>query len=253
MQISDGLYSVDLSVSLMGRINVIHLALFADELGAILVDTGYPGTLPLLHKAFEDIGVVASTLDSIIITHQDIDHIGGLPSLLEDSSHPLEVFASELEKPYIQGDKMLIKVTPASIERAVANLPADTSPEWRDAFRRNLENPPKAPVDTILEDGQVIDRCGGIVVILTPGHTPGHMSLYHIKSKTLIAADSMVVAEGELQGPIPAYCSDYPLALQSLRKYLQFDIEKVLCYHGGLITDNANRRIAEIVHTIEAK
>ncbi|CAH1196201.1 putative metallo-hydrolase YflN [Paenibacillus allorhizoplanae] len=252
MQISEGLYSVDLSVPLMGRINVIYPALFLDEQGAVLVDTGYPGTLPLLHKTIKNLGVDASTLDSVILTHQDIDHIGGLPALLEDSSHPLEVFASELEKPYIQGDKMLIKVTPASIERAVANLPADTTPEWRDAFRRNLENPPKAPVTTILEDGQVLDRCGGIVVILTPGHTPGHLSLYHKKSKTLIAADSMVVAEGELQGPIPAYCADYPLALQSLRKYLQFDIEQVLCYHGGLITDNVNQRIAEIVNSMEA-
>ncbi|CAN7684466.1 MBL fold metallo-hydrolase [Paenibacillus sp. LjRoot56] len=251
MQISEGLYSVDLSVPLMGRINVIHPALFVDEQGAVLVDTGYPGTLPLLHKTLENLGVDASTLDSVILTHQDIDHIGGLPALLEASSHPLEVFASELEKPYIQGDKMLIKITPASIERAVANLPADTTHEWRDAFQRNLENPPKAPVNTLLEDGQVIDRCGGIVVILTPGHTPGHLSLYHKKSKTLIAADSMVVAEGELQGPIPAYCADYPIALQSLRKYLQFDIEQVLCYHGGLITDKVNQRIAEIVNSIE--
>ncbi|NOU64978.1 MBL fold metallo-hydrolase [Paenibacillus sp. LMG 31461] len=252
MQISEGLYSVDLSIPLMGRINVIHPALFVDEQGAVLVDTGYPGTLPLLQKTLENLGVDASTLDSVILTHQDIDHIGGLPALLENSSQPLEVFASELEKAYIQGDKMLIKVTPESIERAVANLPADTTPEWRDAFRRNLENPPKAPVNTILEDGQIIDRCGGIVVILTPGHTPGHMSLYHKRSKTLIAADSMVVAEGELQGPIPAYCADYPLALQSLRKFLQFDIERVLCYHGGLITDNVNQRIAEIVNSIEA-
>ncbi|KRE93258.1 hydrolase [Paenibacillus sp. Soil766] len=252
MQISEGLYSLELSVTIMGRPNVIHPALIEDEHGAILVDTGYPGTLSLLHQSFDNIGIAASALDSVILTHQDIDHIGGLPSLLEESSQYIEVFATEQEKPYIQGDTMLIKITPASIELAMANLPEDTAPEWRDAFRRNLENPPKAPVNTLLEDGQVIDRCGGIVVILTPGHTPGHMSLYHKKSKTLIAADSMVVANGQLQGPIPAYCSDYPLALQSLRKFLQFDIEKVLCYHGGLITDNVNQRIAEIINAMEA-
>ena len=134
----------------------------------------------------------------------------------------------------------------------VAEFTSDTTPEWRDAFRRNLENPPKAPVNTILEDGQEIDRCGGIIVILTPGHTPGHMSLYHKKSKTLIAVDSMVVVEGVFQGPLPAYCSDYPLALQSLKKYAQFDIEKVLCYHGGLVTDNVNQRIAELAQAAEA-
>lgn len=252
MQISDGLYSLELSIPIMGRIDVIHPSLLVDDQGAILVDTGYPGILPLIEKAMEGCGVSISSLDSILITHQDIDHIGSLPSLLKESTHPIEVFSSELEKPYIQADKMLIKVTPASIERAVANLPADTTPEWRDAFRRNLENPPKAPVNTILEDGQEIDRCGGIIVILTPGHTPGHMSLYHKKSKTLIAADSMLVVEGVLQGPKPAYCSDYPLALQSLKKYAQFDIERVLCYHGGLVTDNVNQRIAELAQAAEA-
>ncbi|MDR6549772.1 MBL fold metallo-hydrolase [Paenibacillus qinlingensis] len=252
MQISEGLYSLALSVPIMGQVNVIHPALLLDEQGAILVDTGFPGTLPLLRNTLENLGVALSKLDSVLITHQDIDHIGGLPSLLQAITHPIKVYASELEKPYIQGDTMLIKITPASIQSALANLPADTTPETRDAFRRNLENPPKAPVDTILEDGQEIDRCGGIVVILTPGHTPGHLSLYHKKSKTLLAADSMVVVDGVLEGPKPAYCSDYSLALQSLKKYAQFDIDQVLCYHGGLYTDHANQRIAELANTLKA-
>lgn len=247
MQISEGIYSLHLSVPIMGQVNVIHPALLVDEQGAILVDTGYPGIAPLIQSTIASLDVDMSTLDSIIITHQDIDHIGSLPTIVEASTRAIEVFASELEKPYIEGAKRLIKVTPEAVERAIANLPADITPEVRDAFRFRLENPPKAPVNTILEDGQEIDRCGGIVVILTPGHTPGHMSLYHKKSKTLLAADSMVVEDGALQGPVPAYCSDYPLALESLKKYSQYDIQNILCYHGGLLTDNVNQQIADII------
>jgi glyoxylase-like metal-dependent hydrolase (beta-lactamase superfamily II) len=247
MQIFEGIYSLHLSAPVMGQVNVIHPALLVDQQGAILVDTGYPGILPLIQSAFTSLDVDIATLDSIIIPHQDIDHIGSLPTLVEASTRTIEVLASELEKPYIEGAKPLIKVTPESIERALANLPADISTEVRNAFRFRLENPPKAPVNTILEDGQEIDRCGGIIVILTPGHTPGHMSLYHKKSKTLLAADSMVVVDGVLQGPIPAYCSDYPLALESLKKYTQYDIENILCYHGGLVTDNVNQKIAAII------
>ncbi|MGG1550778.1 MBL fold metallo-hydrolase [Paenibacillus ferrarius] len=243
MQVSDGLYCLPLSVPALGQINVIHPAVVVHQGQATLVDTGYPGNVPLIQQALEQHGLTLNDVTAIILTHQDIDHIGSLPALLEAIPHPVAVLATEGEKPYIQGDKRLIKVTPESVERAMANLPASVSEEQRQAFRNRLENPPKAPVTALLEDGQVI---GGLTVILTPGHTPGHMSLYHAASKTLLAADAMVVAENQLQGPIPAYCYDYPLARQSLNKFTGFDVNKVICYHGGAFADNVNQRIDEL-------
>jgi glyoxylase-like metal-dependent hydrolase (beta-lactamase superfamily II) len=41
-----------------------------------------------------------------------------------------------------------------------------------------FENPPKAKVDETLADNQELSYCGGIQVIFTPGHSPGHISLY---------------------------------------------------------------------------
>ncbi|MDF2650397.1 MAG: hydrolase [Paenibacillus sp.] len=246
MQIANGIYMLELSVPVMGRIDVIHPTLFSDEEGAILVDTGYPGLLPRIQNAMEDHNVPPHHLKTIIITHQDIDHIGSLPDFISKSQHKLDILASEKEKPYIQGEKMLIKITPESIEQAVASLPADISPEWRKAFRTALENPPKGPVNGILEDGLELANCGGIIVIHTPGHTPGHVSLYHKQSKTLIAADALVFSGGQLLGPIPEYSVNYALAMQSLKKFIEYDIEAVICYHGGLYTDNVNQRIAEL-------
>lgn len=222
--------------------------LLLDEDGAILVDTGYPGLLPLFEKAFGQHNIPLQQLKTIIITHQDIDHIGSLPNFISETPHKLEVLASEMEKPYIEGEKMLIKVTPETIEKAVASLPTDVSPEWRKAFRITLENPPKGPVSGILEDQQELRDCGGIIVISTSGHTPGHISLYHKESKTLIAADALVVSDGQLLGPVPAYCVDYDLAMQSLQKFTAFDIEAVICYHGGLFSDNVNQRLADLAN-----
>ncbi|MCK9911855.1 hypothetical protein MXD81_22055, partial [Microbacteriaceae bacterium K1510] len=64
------------------------------------------------------------------------------------------------------------------------------------------ENPPKAKVDRVLTDGEELPYCGGIRVIFTPGHTPGHISLYLQQSKTLVAADAMIVWDGVLRGPV---------------------------------------------------
>lgn len=250
MQIANGIHMLELEVTIMGRPNVIYPTLLCDEKNGVLIDTGYPGNFGLICKAIEDHHESLDKLNTIIISHQDIDHIGSLPTFLNKMPNKLTVLASELEKPYIEGEKMLIKVTPEAIERAVASLPADVSPEWRKAFRTNLENPPKGQVHRILEDGEQLPIAGGLITILTPGHTPGHLSFYHVPSKTLIAADAMMVSDGQLHGPIPAYCADYELARQSLKKFTEYDIETVICYHGGLFNENANARIGELVSTI---
>ena len=46
-------------------------------------------------------------------------------------------------------------------------------------------------VDRIVEDGEELPFCGGITVIHTPGHTPGHICLYIGQNKTLIAGDAL--------------------------------------------------------------
>ena len=37
-------------------------------------------------------------------------------------------------------------------------------------------------------------------------------------------------------------------ALGSLKKLAQYDVQRVICYHGGLFSDNANQRIAELAN-----
>jgi glyoxylase-like metal-dependent hydrolase (beta-lactamase superfamily II) len=246
VRIADGIDMLEISVPVLGGVNVIHPTLLWDQETAILVDTGYPGILSNIHEAIERAGVPYSKLSKIIISHQDIDHIGSLPSILSESPHPIKVLANEIEKPYIQGEKMIIKITPESIDKAVASLPADISPEWRSAFRKTLENPPHAQVDRIVNDREELPESGGIIIINTPGHTPGHISLYHKSSQTLIAADAMIVKDGKLLGPVPEYSVDYLQAMKSLKAFTEFDVKAIICYHGGLYTDNVNQRIAEI-------
>jgi hypothetical protein len=41
---------------------------------------------------------------------------------------------------------------------------------------------------------------------------------------------------------------DMESALQSLKKFTKYDIETVICYHGGIFNDNANQRLAELAN-----
>lgn len=202
--------------------------------------------MPLIAKAIEKAGIPIERLTSIILTHQDLDHIGSLPAILESASDKIEVLASEKEKPFIQGEQRLLKITPELVEKAVASLPADVPAERRNAIRAALENPPKAQVDRTLKDGEILPSCGGVEVIPMPGHTPGHISLYHRRSKTLIAGDALIVSNGVLLPSDPQFTLDMDAALNSLRKLGNYDIDTVICYHGGLYRGNANERIAEL-------
>jgi glyoxylase-like metal-dependent hydrolase (beta-lactamase superfamily II) len=102
-------------------------------------------------------------------------------------------------------------------------------------------------VDEVLKDGDVLPYLGGIEVIYTPGHTIGHMCLYLRESKTLIAGDLLFYREGKLSKADSSINHDQDLVLKSLKKLTQYDIENIICYHGGLFNDNANESIKKLI------
>lgn len=103
MQVANGIEMLEISAIIIGKVDVIHPTLIWDEDMVILVDTGYPGQLPLFREAMEKARVPFDKLTKVIVTHQDLDHIGSLPTILNESPQRIEVLANEVEKPHIQG------------------------------------------------------------------------------------------------------------------------------------------------------
>ena len=233
--------ALEISAHLMGEQRTIYPTLLWDERDAVLIDTGYPGQLPLFQEAFEQIGLSLQSLRKIIITHHDLDHIGGLPSIIANTEFPIEVISHATEKPYIQGERRILKFT----DEVIASMDS-WPPERAEPFKRLLANPPAAPVNTLVADGEVLPYYGGMIIIDTPGHTPGHISIYHQASKTLIAGDALVVEHGQLLGPDPKFSIDIAQANESVKKFTQYDITRVIAYHGGVYEHNVNERIAEL-------
>jgi glyoxylase-like metal-dependent hydrolase (beta-lactamase superfamily II) len=246
MRVANGLEMLEITATVMGNVNTIHPTLLWDEDKVVLVDTGYPGQLPLFREAFAKAGVPFEQLSQIIMTHQDLDHIGSLPTILSEAPQKIEVLANELEKPYIQGEKMLIKITPEVLANIDAVIPPEAPEQMRSAFKALLQNPPKAPVDRTIEDCEELPFCGGLTIINTSGHTPGHISLYHKESKTLIAGDALIVEDGQLKISDPRYTFDVEESIRSAKKLTAYDIETVICYHGGIYRENVNQRITEL-------
>lgn len=220
----------------------INPTVIYDADGYWVIDTGMPGSRGAIEALITEAGLDVSKLQGIILTHQDIDHIGGLPQWLDAPGREVPVYAHEEDRAPINGTAPLIKVGP---ERRASLLESMPDPV-RQAFL-NVFSGERVNVTNVLTDGETLPFGGGLTVIHTPGHTPGHISLYHAPSKTLIAGDAMTAADGVLNGPNPPFTPDYPKALRSLTKLAAFQIDNVICYHGGLVSGKeVQQRIAEI-------
>ncbi|PYY27581.1 MBL fold metallo-hydrolase [Paenibacillus illinoisensis] len=220
----------------------IYPVMLRDEDGITLVDTGMIGQFAGLEAALNKEGVQLADVKRIILTHQDIDHIGNLGALL-DAIPGLEVWAHADEIPYIKGEKPLIKFTP---ERR-AMLPAPVLAQ----ADQLLSQLPEIEISRVLEDGDMLPLQGGIQVLHTPGHTPGHICLYFRESEFLLAADELRVVDDELVGPAPPATPDMPEALRSLKRLTGLKLNKVLCYHGGEYTNEPSEYIAKLAESAD--
>ena len=76
MKVAEGVEAIKLTANVMGRESSIYLTLFWDDESVVLVDTGFPGMEQQIQEVFVKAGVPFERLKKVIITHQDIDHIG---------------------------------------------------------------------------------------------------------------------------------------------------------------------------------
>ncbi len=223
--------------------SVVHPTLLWDEQEAVLVDAGFPGQLDQLREETGRAGVSLDRLTRLIVTHQDVDHIGGIAALLTLNDR-IEVLAHEQDRAYVVGEKRLIKVTPERLEQLSEHL-SYLPDERRRTVIEGFENA-RARVDRTLADGERLPYVGGVIVIHTPGHTPGHISLYLEQSRVLLAGDALNVSDGRLVGPNPRLTPEMDQATHSLKKLARYEIGTVVCYHGGVYSGDANARIAEL-------
>lgn len=212
----------------------IFPAIISDEQEMVLIDCGYPGFLPLLKDAAEKEGLDFNKLTKVIITHHDFDHMGALAQIKKEYPN-IKILSSVEEEKYISGKEKSLRLQQA--EALYDQLPESEKENARN-FHKMLESVENVKVDLGLRDKQFLDWCGGIEVLTTPGHMPGHISIYLKETKTLIAGDALVVENGELMIANPQYTLDMQKAKESIRKLLSYEIDTILCYHGGVCSKN---------------
>lgn len=219
---------------------ILNPSVILDKDEVLLVDCCYEGSLPLIAEQLARHGLKAGDLTGIIISHDDIDHIGGLFEI-KTSYQSIKIYTSEIEAPYLSGEKKSLRLEQA--ESLLDSLP-DEQKAWAVEFVKDLKSIKRIAADSTFRfDHQFSEN---IRIINTPGHTPGHISIYFPIEKTLIANDAVVVEKGELEIANPHFALNLDEAVRSVKKISQLEIDKLICYHGGVVTGDIRKKLNDL-------
>lgn len=226
-------------------INSVQVTLFPTVVQVnnknLLIDCGFEETYDEFVIALEAIGIPLNDLHAIIISHDDIDHLGAL-HLFKKANKELQVYCSLIEEPSVSGKIKSERLIQA--ENSIENLPEDYK-EWAKNFISQLNSIQRVPVDhTLRENDRILEE---LIVINTPGHTKGHISIYIPSESTVIANDAIVIEEEELNIANPQFTLDLPSAVHSVEKIRDLKPLKLICYHGGILTVDLENKLNNLL------
>ncbi len=199
--------------------------ILVDDDGLTVIDTGMPGSEKKILAYITGLGKSARDVKRIIITHADLDHFGGLAALQKASG--ARTYASQIEANAIAKGKSSREIKPSgfSLRRILFTV-----------LRPFIKATP-SQVHEIIAEGQTLPTLGGLQVLETPGHTPGHISLFAPAVGALFCGDSMVSDEKGLQGSRPGITWDEAKARESERKQAGLGARIVCSGHGPVVMD----------------
>ena len=198
----------------------------------VLVDAGMPGFAGSIARAAARRFGREARPGAIVLTHGHFDHVGTLGSLAKRWDAP--IYAHELELPYLVGEAAYPPPEPRVGGGAIAAM----SPLY-----------PRGPFDFrprvhMLPDDGTVPGMPAWRWVHTPGHTPGHVSLFRESDRTLIAGDAFCTTKqesltaaltrppAEIHGPPAYYTPDWGSSWGSVELLAALEPELAATGHG---------------------
>lgn len=209
----------------------VYLVHNAADNSWVLVDAGLKSTASKIRKVAEHLFWPELKPKAIILTHAHFDHVGSLKELADEWG--IKIYAHSMEKPYLTGQSSYPPPDP-TVGGGMMTYLSCLYPKGPIDVSQNLE---------ILPDDGSIPFMQGWKFIHTPGHAPGHISLYREMDKVLLAGDafvttcqesmiSVITQKKELSGPPKYFTYNWVSAEASVKKLAALDISVAATGHG---------------------
>ncbi|MFC7153982.1 MBL fold metallo-hydrolase [Halomarina halobia] len=216
----------------------VNAYLAADEPGAkggervlTLIDTGTPLDARTLAREIEATGHRVGDVERVLLTHYDLDHVGGLGRLdLEGAT----VYVGMPDVDYLTGAASPpVSTRKGALQRALAPL----------------ARAPRVAVEPVA-DG---DRVGSFTVYETPGHTPGHVAYVSDPLSAAFVGDLVVERDGDLTPSPWALSYDTDAVRESIHDLAERmpAVEVLGMGHGVPFARGGSVRLAELGERIE--
>ncbi|WP_458209460.1 MBL fold metallo-hydrolase [Haladaptatus sp. NG-SE-30] len=223
-ELTAGVWLLELGFPVLGA-----NAYVVDDGEVTLVDAGLPWFG--VRRELSDAGITPADIDRVLVTHYDVDHVGGLRNL-PDLDVP--VFVGERDAALLSGayDPPLFHHKGAfhRLARVLVTIPS------------HLDVRP-------LEDGA---RVGGFTAHHTPGHNPGHTVYVHDELGVGLLGDLVWERDGVLTPPEWWDSYDTREIRRSIRRFAgSMPPVEVLCMgHGTPIMTGGSEAVSNLASRI---
>ena len=190
-----------------------------------LVDMGVASSGPKVMAALASIGSGPADVTRLMLTHAHADHAGGAAYVAERTGLEFGIHAED-----------------ADFARAGKNPPRDPRFRLGRLMTRTDRGFAAVPVGETFTDGQVVPFAGGLEVVHTPGHSPGHAAYLHRESGVLITGDSIFNVLG-LRWSIKAFCTDFRMSQETAVRLAELDYTTAAFTHGAHLSDRPREHI----------
>jgi glyoxylase-like metal-dependent hydrolase (beta-lactamase superfamily II) len=155
-----------------------------------LLDTGpvMDGSLQALRDGLKQLGHQVSDIKRIIISHAHVDHFGLARDLADESG--AEVFIHSWDAEAVTGDGDYSRQESLL---AAAGVPSDVIDKMKSGYGEISQYARRIQKVTTLEDAdEIAFDHESLVVVHTPGHTPGSICLLRKSNRLVLSADTVL-------------------------------------------------------------
>lgn len=212
------------------RGGIVNCYLIADADGLVLIDAGMPADERRILQAIDASGRALRDLRLILITHADGDHVGcaaRLQAAARAAGGTARLCVPAGEAASLAAGKPSRELRAHGMLKVLLQLAASLF-----AFK------PLA-CDATLADGELLPVLGGLQVLNTPGHTPGHCSFYAGAQRLLFAGDAFKNFGGRLGVSDGMNTWDERAALHSAVRLCALAPDVLCMGHGPVVRDAA--------------